>query len=57
MERVQQRGGVAAYMVVGSEIAAGHHDSRFDFDEGVMTNAIALIATATVDLLQNPVAK
>ena len=57
MERVQQRGGLAAYMVIGSEIAAGHHDSRFDFDESVMPKAIATIAAATVDLLKNPVTR
>ena len=57
MERVQQRGGLAAYMVVGSEIAAGHHDSRFDFDENVMPKAIAMVATAAVDLVKNPLTK
>ena len=57
MERVQQRGGLASYMVIGSEIAAGHHDSRFDFDENVMPKAIALVATAAVDLVKNPIAR
>ena len=44
-------------MVVGSEIAAGHHDSRFDFDENVMPKAIAMVATAAVDLVKNPLTK
>ena len=57
MERVQQRGGLATYVVVGTEIAAGHHDFRFDFDEAALPKAITLISTATVDLLNNPIAK
>ena len=31
MERVQQKGGRALYMMYGTKIAAGHHNSHFDF--------------------------
>ncbi len=51
MERVQQRGGRAAYIMIGADIAAGHHDLRFDFDESALSKAAEFIATATVDLL------
>jgi len=35
MNRVAARGGKAAYMIVGSDTAAGHHNDHFDFDESV----------------------
>jgi aminobenzoyl-glutamate utilization protein A len=54
MERVQQRGGKAAYIMVGTELAAGHHDSRFDFNEAALLPAGALLACAAVDLLSKP---
>ncbi|MDF2875334.1 MAG: iaaH 2 [Sporomusa sp.] len=51
MERVQQKGGQAAYLMVGTELAAGHHDSRFDFDEESLVTATALLGKAAVELL------
>ena len=39
MERVQQHGGRALYMMYGTKIAAGHHNSRFDFNEDVLWKA------------------
>lgn len=54
MERVQQRGGKAVYMMIGTEIAAGHHDFYFDFNEDVLPKAAEFIAGATADLLVNP---
>jgi len=29
MSRVQENGGQAAYAIIGTELAAGHHESRF----------------------------
>ena len=52
MERVQQRGGQAAYIMVGTEESAGHHDSRFDFDEQAMPLAAQFLALAAADLLR-----
>ena len=51
MERVQSRGGEAAYMMVGSSIAAGHHDSRFDLDEESLSYSAKMLSTATAGLL------
>ena len=51
MERVQQRGGQAAYMMVGANLAAGHHDSYFDFDEKALDLATKAIACAAAKLL------
>lgn len=53
MERVQQNGGQAAYIMVGADLAAGHHDSYFDFDEKSLDLATKIIAASTVELLLN----
>jgi len=53
MERVQQNGGQTAYLMVGASLAAGHHDSRFDFDEDCLVSATALLGEAAVELLRN----
>ncbi len=52
MERVQQHGGKAAYIMIGAAIAAGHHDFRFDFDESALTQAVALVSATAAELLQ-----
>ncbi|MCE5284716.1 MAG: amidohydrolase [Pelosinus sp.] len=51
MERVQHQGGEAAYILVGTDLAAGHHDAHFDFDEAALELAVALISAAAADLL------
>ncbi len=43
MNRVQSRGGKATYMVIGSDIAAGHHNDHFDFDESSMSIGVKLL--------------
>jgi aminobenzoyl-glutamate utilization protein A len=50
MERVQQRGGQAAYIMIGTKLAAGHHDFRFDFDEDALMQATALLSALVVEL-------
>ena len=51
MERVQKNGGQAAFVMVGTELAAGHHDSFFDFNENALVPGIALLAGVAADLL------
>jgi len=51
MERVQQKGGQAAFIMVGTELTAGHHDSYFDFNEEALVLGIALLSSVTADLL------
>jgi aminobenzoyl-glutamate utilization protein A len=51
MERVQQRGGQAAYVMIGTDLAAGHHDCFFDFDESALVPGVALLAGVAADLL------
>lgn len=43
MERVQQNGGQATYCIFGTELAAGHHNEKFDINEGTMKNAVQLL--------------
>ncbi|NIG34204.1 peptidase M20 [Pantoea sp. ICBG 828] len=52
MERVQQRGGQASYVIFGCELAAGHHNARFDFDEAVMATAVLMLATLALNQTQ-----
>ncbi|MHB8618766.1 MAG: amidohydrolase [Chloroflexota bacterium] len=43
MQRVQERGGKATYMVVGSTTAAPHHSDLFDIDEAALPLAVGLL--------------
>lgn len=51
MEKVQEHGGQAAYVLVGADLASGHHDKNFDFDERALRNAIRLLSASVVTLL------
>lgn len=43
MKRVQDRGGKATYIGIGADTTAGHHNSRFDFDESAMPIALDVL--------------
>ncbi|HPU96289.1 MAG TPA: amidohydrolase [Bacillota bacterium] len=43
MEAVRSKGGKATYAIVGANLAAGHHNFRFDFDEKAMLIAYELL--------------
>lgn len=43
MERVKEKGGLATYMIVGTTLAAGHHNEKFDFDEEVLPAAVDIL--------------
>ncbi|MDQ0428067.1 aminobenzoyl-glutamate utilization protein A [Planomicrobium stackebrandtii] len=43
MEHVKAHGGLATYCIVGSDLAAGHHNERFDFDEASMLSAVDVL--------------
>lgn len=45
LSRVQEHGGQAVYMLYGTEEAAGHHQSDFDFNEDVLPRTAGTIAT------------
>ena len=42
MARVQAHGGVATYMGVGADIAAPHHNGKFNFDESALVTNVKL---------------
>ncbi|BCV25961.1 amidohydrolase [Gelria sp. Kuro-4] len=50
MARVQERGGQATYIILGTEIAAGHHNSRFDINEEVLPLGVKLLGEAAYQL-------
>lgn len=51
MERVQQQGGQALYTMIGTKIAAGHHNSYFDFDEDALELASIFLSRCAFELL------
>ncbi|ALS80222.1 amidohydrolase [Planococcus sp. ANT_H30] len=50
MEHVKANGGLATYCVVGSDLAAGHHNERFDFDEKSMLSAVDILYRSALKL-------
>ena len=44
MARVQAHNGLASYMVFGTDLSAGHHNEKFDFDEQVLGMAVETLA-------------
>lgn len=51
MTIVQQNGGSGTYMMIGSDLAAGHHNNYFDFDENVLAPGVELMVRSVVDLI------
>lgn len=50
MDRVQKRGGKAAYMMVGTPIAAPHHNYRFDFNEEALAIGTEVIVRTVLEI-------
>ncbi|WP_416260935.1 M20 family metallo-hydrolase [Gibbsiella quercinecans] len=50
MERVKAHGGQASYVIFGTELSAGHHNEKFDFNEQVMAVAVKTLATLALNL-------
>jgi aminobenzoyl-glutamate utilization protein A len=51
MERVKQHGGQAAYIGIGTELTAGHHNGAFDINEASLTPAVAFLSGFAANLL------
>ena len=49
LERVIHQGGQASYIVFGCDLAAGHHNGKFDFDEKVLSSAIHVLSRMVLD--------
>ncbi|BDH45945.1 peptidase M20 [Salmonella enterica subsp. enterica serovar Choleraesuis] len=52
IERVQQRGGQASYLIFGTDLSAGHHHGKFDFNEQVMLTAVKTLTLLALNLPQ-----
>ncbi|HLR14518.1 MAG TPA: peptidase M20, partial [Bacillota bacterium] len=50
MERVKERGGQATYVVFGTELAAGHHNEKFDIDERSLLPAAKVLTQSAISL-------
>ena len=50
MERVKSHGGQASYVIFGTELSAGHHNEKFDFNEQVMAVAVKTLASLALNL-------
>ena len=48
---VQENGGFGTYFCLGTEIAAGHHNFYFDFNEICLAPGVEFISKMTLDLL------
>ncbi|MGO0062958.1 M20/M25/M40 family metallo-hydrolase [Brevibacillus fluminis] len=49
LQRVQDNGGLASYLMFGTTLAAGHHNEKFDIDEKVMAIAIQTYALCALN--------
>ena len=57
MRKVQGNGGLATNIGFGADLGGfGHHTPIFDFDEGALRMATALLSHVTLTLLRNPIA-
>lgn len=52
LNRVQERGGLATYCIFGTDLAAGHHNEKFDVNEDSMMPAVQTLFE-TAKLLTN----
>ena len=50
LEAVQKQGGCGTYAQLGSALAAGHHNQRFDFNEAVLAPGVELFCRAALAL-------
>lgn len=50
MSRVQERGGLATYIAIGSDLASGHHTRTFDIDENALATGAEALSLALMRL-------
>lgn len=50
INRVQEQGGQASYCIFGTELAAGHHNEKFDVNEDSMISAVQTLFKSAVRL-------
>ncbi|KPV44001.1 amidohydrolase [Alicyclobacillus ferrooxydans] len=52
MRRVQERGGKVTYSILGTTIAAPHHNPKFDIDEEILPAAVDLLLQIAIQSLK-----
>ena len=57
MRRVQELGGQATYLALGSNIAAPHHNGCFDIDESSMILGVKALTVIVGKLAQKDLSK
>lgn len=50
MERVKQNGGLVTYCIVGTDLAAGHHNEKFDINEETLLTAVDVLYRSVLKL-------
>lgn len=50
MQKVQKNGGQSGYFMIGTNLAAGHHNECFDFDENVLTAGLDIFLRTAYSL-------
>lgn len=50
MKRVNDKGGRAGYMMLGSELKGSHHTVKFDFDESILIKGVEMLALIALEL-------
>ncbi len=51
LKDVQDRGGQGTYIQLGTKLAAGHHNEKFDFDEDVLIHSVELLTRLVMSKL------
>lgn len=55
MQHVRNRGGEAAYFVIGSDLMAPHHATHFDIDERALLNGVEVFTRIAASLLNGSI--
>lgn len=57
MEEVQQNGGSATYCIIGTDLAAGHHNEKFDINEESLLPAVEILYDSIIKLNKSHVSR
>jgi len=52
MEEVQKNGGSATYCIFGTDLAAGHHNEKFDINEETLLPSVEILYNSIIKLTQ-----
>ena len=52
MNRVREKGGLASYFILGTDLKSPHHNDKFDINESDMVNGVKLLVGLAKDVLK-----